>query len=639
MQLSPRTPVHRATSSVLRKRSWRATLGAVPDPLGTRFAVWAPTAQSVLLDLGDRREPVTMDRDEAGRFSRYEPGIGAGARYAFRINGGNPLPDPATRSQPEGVHGYSHVVDPASFEWSDSEWQGIDPARAVIYELHVGTFSPEGTFAGVEAELGYVRELGATAIELMPIAEFPGRWNWGYDGVDLFAPSHQYGEPDDLRRLVNAAHMHGLAVILDVVYNHLGPDGAYLSAYSPHYFSSAHQTPWGAAVNLHGEHSSEVRAFFIENALHWVHEYHLDGLRLDATHALIDTSQQHFLEQLAAEVKSSSARPIYIVAEDERNEARLVTEPPRGYGLDAVWSDDFHHQIRTAVAGDRHGYFADFSGTADAIAATIRQGWFYTGQHVDRLGCPRGSTPLDLPHSRFVVCLQNHDQVGNRAFGDRLHHKVPADAYLAVSTLLLLGPETPLLFMGQEWSASSPFCYFTDHEPALGGLVTDGRRQEFAAFPEFADPLAREAIPNPQAESTFASSRLRWDERSLPKHSATLAWYKALLTLRSTEPALHDDRRDRLRVSPLDESTLLMLRGVGGNGDIIGVVVRWAGEGIVDIAGPCRQAGVDASRISVELTTGDPAFSGGGSAVVTADPARGTVTFTGPGAAVLRARS
>ena len=418
----------------------------------------------------------------------------------------------------------------------------------VFYELHVGTFTPEGTFRGVLERLPYLKNLGITAIELMPVADFPGNRNWGYDGVALFAPARCYGEPGDLRALVDAAHQHGLAVYLDVVYNHLGPDGAYANVFSPHYFTDRHQSPWGSGVNLDGPHSAEVRRFFIENALHWVHEYHIDGLRLDATHAMQDDSPVHFLAELTTTVREQSGRPVLFVAEDHRNLARMLRPVAAGgWGIDAVWADDFHHQARVHVAHDHEGYYADFTGRAEDLATTLRQGWFFSGQHSTFLGGPRGSDPSGLSPKQFVVCIQNHDQIGNRADGARLHHEVDEGTFRALSTLLLLLPQTPLLFMGQEWAASSPFLFFTDHADDLGRKVTEGRRQEFSAFAAFADPARRAAIPDPQDPRTFARSRLQWDEAERDPHARMRRLYQRLLEIRHATPAIRTASRRALR--------------------------------------------------------------------------------------------
>ena len=476
-------------------------IGARPDQNGVYFRVWAASASHVEVVLydGARETGVFALAPEAGGyFAGHVAGIGPGARYMYRLDSGDPRPDPATRFQPAGVHGVSQVVDPASFEWTDGGWRGIPLEDAIIYELHVGTATDAGTFDALIERLDDLRDLGVTAIELMPVADFPGERNWGYDGVCLFAPARAYGGPEALRRLVDAAHARGLAVLLDVVYNHLGPDGNYLRQFSQAYFTDRHHTPWGDALNLDGPGSAPVRDFFIANACYWAHEYHIDGLRLDATHALIDTSEKHLLAELADAVHASlpADRHFLLIAENENNDPNLVQgtgdrgqetgdesiQPDprspipnsRPLGLDAVWADDFHHQLRVALTHEREGYYQDYSGSIEDLAATLRQGWFYIGQRSGHLGHPRGAPADDLPLPRFVYCIQNHDQVGNRALGERLEHLIELDAYRAASALLLLGPATPLLFMGQEWAAGTPFLFFTDHNAELGRLVTAG---------------------------------------------------------------------------------------------------------------------------------------------------------------------
>jgi maltooligosyltrehalose trehalohydrolase len=398
--------------------------------------------------------------------------------------------------------------------------------------------------------------------------------------VCLFAPSRAYGRPDDFRALVDEAHRLGIAVLLDVVYNHLGPDGAYLTQFNPHYLTNRHSTPWGRAINLDGPGSEVVRRFIIDNAVHWVREYHLDGLRLDATHALIDESQTHIVAELADATRQVAGRPIAIHAEDHRNLAALLQ--PRaegGWGLDGVWADDFHHVVRRLIAGDAHGYYEDFHGTADELARTIHQGWLFTGQRSRHRNKPWGTDPSRVPMKRFVICLQNHDQVGNRALGDRLHHSIDRASWRAASTVLLMAPMTPLLFMGQEWAASTPFQFFTDLEPRLGRAVTEGRRREFKDFPEFADGSAHERIPDPQARSTFEASVLRWDERHAPEHAATLALYTALLALRGSRAALGASEELTAQAWPGDGESLVFKR-VGG-GDTFWIVARLRGSGAV----------------------------------------------------------
>lgn len=502
-------------------------LGALVESDGVRFRVWAPNAQRVDLEVVGR-EPVRLDPiDDDGHHETFVAGLEPGAHYRYRLDGGDAFPDPASRFQPEGVHGPSEVVDPA-FEWTDDAWTPPALQDLVVYELHVGTFTPDGTFDGVRQRLRDLKELGVTAVELMPVADFPGRWNWGYDGAALYAPSRAYGRPGDLRRLVDAAHAEGLAVLLDVVYNHLGPDGAYLAAFGPA-FTSHHETPWGQAMNLDDEGSRGLRNFFLDNARHWLTEYHLDGFRLDATHALVDDSDPHVLVELAETVRQLPGPRRLLIAEDHRNLHTLVQ--PRsegGTGLDAVWADDLHHQVRNVLAGDTESYYADFAdSTADEIAQTLRRGWFYDGRPSKRTGEPRGTSAEPIGREQAVVCIQNHDQVGNRPTGARLNHEVEPAAFRAATALLLFAPETPLLFMGQEWAASAPFPFFSDHNDELGPLVSAGRKREFQDFPGFSGE-----VPDPQDPATFQQAVLDWDEREAPGHAHTLRLVRALLALR-----------------------------------------------------------------------------------------------------------
>ncbi|MCI0379897.1 MAG: malto-oligosyltrehalose trehalohydrolase [Gemmataceae bacterium] len=563
---------------------WKPTIGAWPDAYGASFAVWAPLAKIVEVVLEDGRGGAhALVRSSDGVFAARVAGVAPGDRYRFRLDGGPLYPDLASRYQHEGVHGPSEVVDPNAFAWSDGNWHGIALEELVLYELHVGTFTSEGNFAGVQKRVDYLRDLGVTAIELMPVADFPGRCNWGYDGVNLFAPARCYGKPDDLRRLVDAAHRAGLAVILDVVYNHLGPDGNYLGVYSPYYFSTTHNTAWGPAINFDGEHCDQVRRFFIENAMHWVHEYHVDGFRFDATHAIFDDSPRHILAEISTAVRAAVPnRRVLCIAEDHRNLAHML-KPERegGWGLDAVWSDGFHHHVRRALAGDHEGYYRDYTGKSEDLATTIRKGWFYCGQFSQHRGGPLGTDPVGLTPSRFVYCIQNHDQVGNRALGERLAHQIDAASYRAATVLLLCCPQTPLLFMGQEWAASSPFLYFTDHHEELGRLVTQGRREEFRDFAAFSDPEMRERIPDPQATATFTASKLDWGERDEPAHASILRLYQALLRLRRTEPAR---RGGEFAVTALGENSILLTQWTP-SGPALLLVVQLKGGGFVDLRG------------------------------------------------------
>jgi maltooligosyltrehalose trehalohydrolase len=619
-----------------------ASFGALVNAEGTLFRIWAPAAHTLtlLVDAGDGASLHQPRQTDEGIWELFVPGIRAGARYAYTLENGEPRPDPASRFQPDGVHRWSEVIDPSAFGWTDDAWNGIAASQLVFYELHVGTFAGKGTFGDVRSRLHYLRDLGITAIELMPVADFPGRWNWGYDGVALFAPSRAYGRPDDLRALVDAAHDAGLAIVLDVVYNHLGPEGAYLPAFSPQFLTPSHNTPWGCAVNLDDDYSGIVRQFLVDNARHWLLEYHVDGLRLDATHALIDSGERPFVAELAAAVHRARHPRPFVVAEDARNLARLVEDVEEGgWGLDGVWADDFHHVVRRMLTGDAHGYYADYRGDVDELVATLQRGWLFVGQHSVHHGAPRGTDPSNVPMRKAIICIQNHDQIGNRAVGDRLHHAIEPAEWRAVVALLLAAPMTPLLFMGQEWSTSSPFQFFTDFAPELGARVTEGRREEFAAFPEFAPETGRR-IPNPQAVSTFEASRLCWSELREPDHAAVLALHRALLALRAVHPALQASDATSCDARALDDTTVLIVRqampdahapAAAAHPPAVAVIVRLRGAGEVPI---------DASRwvgLRTLLTTEDPAFASDAvPPVLNAD--KGTVRFGRPGALLIEFR-
>lgn len=521
--------------------------GAELDDHGVRLRVCAPAATSLQALVGNR-EAVPFARLDGDAFEVHVPGAVAGDSYRLQMDDHLPWPDPCSRWQPHGVHGPSMLVDPTAFAWTDAGWRGVPRHRLVVYELHVGTFTVEGTFAAAANRLPELADLGITAVELMPVAAFPGTRNWGYDGAALFAPSEQYGHPDELRALVDRAHGLGIAVLLDVVYNHLGPDGAYLAAYMPTFFSDRHESAWGRGINLDGPGSRDVRRLICDNALHWLIEYHLDGLRLDATHALRDDSDEHILAQLAREIALHvHDREIHLIAEDERNlDTMLDPIAHGGWGMTGVWADDFHHTLRRHVAGDDEAWFSDFTGSTDEIARAVRDGWIFSGQHSPYHDGARGTSPERVPIDAPVICIQNHDQVGNRAHGERLHHQVGLDVWLAASTLLLTAPETPMLFMGQEWAASAPFLFFTDHGEALGALVIEGRRTEFRRFAAFADAGVRSRIPSPQDEDTWTRCRLDWDERARAPHAQVLAETRALLGIRAAHLG---ETRERRRVT------------------------------------------------------------------------------------------
>jgi maltooligosyltrehalose trehalohydrolase len=508
------------------------------------FRVWAPKATTVEIAIDNTR--TSMRPCKGGWWSTDAPATGGAPEYAFSLDGGPPLPDPRSPWQPQGVHGPSRAVDHQAFAWTDARWQPGPLSAAVLYELHVGTFTPAGTFEAAIARLEHLVALGVTHVELMPVAEFPGGRGWGYDGVDLYAPHHGYGGPEGLKRLVDAAHHQGLAVILDVVYNHLGPAGNYLERFGP-YFTDRHHTPWGQAVNLDGPGSEEVRRFFCDNALMWLRDYHLDGLRLDAVHALIDTSAVHFLEQLAAEVQALEARlgrHLVLIAESDLNDPRVVRPAEiGGYGLTAQWSDDFHHALHTVLTGECAGYYADF-GTLTALAQALMHAFVYDGRYSHFRDRRHGRPATGLPGHRFCGYLQNHDQIGNRAQGERSSHLISPGHLKIAAGLVLTAPFVPLLFQGEEWGASTPFQYFTDHEdPELGRAVSEGRRSEFAAFGWDA-----EAVPDPQDPATYVRSRLDWRELACEPHASLLDWHRRLIRLRRQFPGLMDGRLDQVRV-------------------------------------------------------------------------------------------
>jgi maltooligosyltrehalose trehalohydrolase len=485
----------------------------------------------------DRGRPaIAMSPNEDGIYHAQVDGAGPGTRYWFRIDGAGPFPDPASRFQPLGVHGPSQVVAADEFQWKAKDFQTPSLRNLVLYELHVGTFTPAGTFLALIEKLDYLRDLGVNAIELMPIADFAGEHNWGYDGVSSYAPAHSYGTPEDFQELVDEAHCRGIAIYLDVVYNHLGPDGAYQSTFAPQLYTQKHKTLWGDGLNFDSEGRDKVRAYFIESALAWIYDYRVDGLRADATDTIRDDSEPHFLTELTERVHqaaSSLGRPVILIAEDARNDRKVIVPAAQGgHGFDAVWSDDFHHHMRHRLAGDSDGYYHDFDGTSESIATTIRNGWFFSGQFASFHGHPRGTSPDGLSLESRVVCIQNHDQIGNRAFGERLSTQISYPAWCAASALLLLSPEVPLLFMGQEWAAPEPFLYFTDHHEELGRLVTEGRRKEFSRFSAFADTANHESIPDPQKAETFRHSKLDWTVLRNREHADCHRWYQTLLHIR-----------------------------------------------------------------------------------------------------------
>ena len=524
-----------------------------------RYRTWVPGKEKVdviIFDAAGHPERiVSLGEETGGYFCATDPDGRAGDRYKYRF-GGSEWPDPASRFNPNGVHDVAQVIDPNDFEWRDGEWSTPPVSEWIIYELHIGTFTPEGTFRAAIGKLDHLVDLGVSALEIMPVADFPGDRNWGYDSVLLYAPARAYGWPNDLRALIDAAHQHGLAVILDVVYNHLGPDGNYLGAYSHDYFNPEHKTPWGDGLNFE---LKPVRDFFVENTSYWRCEFHIDGFRLDATHAIVDTSDKHVLAEIAEQVHSLGG---FVTAEDERNEPRLLLSPERGgLGLDAIWADDFHHVVRVLLTGTSEGYYKSYEGTVEELAVTLDHGWLFEGEQRERGQLGQSAEAATLPREQLIFCIANHDQIGNHAFGARLNQVVSPAAFRAASALLCLAPYTPLILMGQEWAASTPFQYFTDHEPHLGLLVTEGRRTEFNGFAAFRDPAEREKIPDPQAEATFLRSKLRWDEIGENRHAVTLRLYRECLRVRRESVALRNRSRDNLRVRLAENGMIKLLFG------------------------------------------------------------------------------
>ena len=518
---------------------WTLNRGATVLPNGVNFSVWAPAATSVTVHVatGDASGGHALAKSEIDRgvWDATVAQVRAGDRYGYRVDGAEPLPDPVSRSQPDGVHALSEVVDPDAFVWTDDAWRGVALPDFVIYEIHVGTFTPEGTFDAAAARLHALVALGVTAVELMPVASFPGRRNWGYDGVHLYAPQHSYGGVESLKRFVNAAHTHGLGVVLDVVYNHVGPEGNYLDRFGP-YFTDAYRTPWGRAVNYDGPGSDAVRRWAHDNALYWLSEFHIDALRLDAVHGIFDFGSLSFLEELSDEVHTlgrQSGRKVQLMAESDLNDPRLVRPPQEGgFGLDAQWADDVHHTIHTTLTGERHGCYRDFGGIA-TVADVYSEPFFYARRYAPHRDRVHGRSPAGVPRQRFIVSSQNHDQVGNRPHGERLASLVGANRQRLAAALVLLSPYVPLLFMGEEYGETAPFLYFIEHgDPALADAVRVGRQREFEALGMF------EAQIDPQAEETFWRSRLDWSKRDSLDGANMLSLYRDLLALRREEPAL-----------------------------------------------------------------------------------------------------
>ena len=528
--------------------------------------VWAPARKTVDLVLDSNRARTWRLAPEGdGYFAGEIAGLKAGDRYWLRLDGLTLRPDPVSRYQPDGPHGPSAIVDPDAFTWSDQAWRGIRRDGQVLYEMHVGTFTAEGTWRAAAEHLPRLADLGITVVEMMPVADFAGTYGWGYDGVDLYAPTRLYGHPDDLRDFVNRAHMAGLGVILDVVYNHVGPDGNYLADFSPDYFTDRYRNDWGQALNFEGP--AAAREFFVENAGYWIDEFHFDGLRLDATQDMHDASEEHVLASMVRRAREAArGRDIYIVAENEPQQTRLVRDPQDGgYGADALWNDDYHHAAVVALTGKRGAYYHDYRGTPQELISCAKYGYLYQGQWYAWQEKRRGTPALDLPPCAFVAYLENHDQVANSAFGTRLHQSTSPSRMRAITALTLLGPATPMLFQGQEFASSAPFLYFADHKPELAASVTQGRREFLSQFPNIHDPEVLAALPPPLDVSTFARCRLDHGERE--RHRAWYELHRDLLHLRHRDPVLQRAQQERPDGAVLAASAFILRYRGGEDGD------------------------------------------------------------------------
>lgn len=596
----------------------RLPVGAEVMEEGVQFRVWAPLRHRVEVQLESSPGGCHALQPEGnGYFSGIVAGLTAGARYKYRLDGAAAFPDPASRFQPEGPHGPSAVVDPSRYAWTDGDWRGCGAQGQVVYEMHVGTFTPEGTWAAATARLPDLADLGITVLEVMPVAEFPGRFGWGYDGVSLFAPTQLYGQPDDFRAFVDRAHALGMGVILDVVYNHLGPSGNYLREFSPHYFTDRYPNEWGDALNFDGPEADAVREFFVANAGYWIDEYHLDGLRLDATQQIFDASPENILAVLTHRVREAAGqRRTYVVGENEAQTAQLVRPPEQGgYGLDALWNDDFHHSALVALTGHNEAYYSDYHGTAREFLAATKYGFLYQGQWYLWQKKRRGTPALDLPPWAFIHFLQNHDQVANSGHGLRCHALTSPGRYRALTALLLLGPATPMLFQGQEFAASAPFFYFADHEPELARLVFKGRREFLEQFRSIAQADMQAHIVDPADPATF--QRCKLDHRERQTHAPILALHRDLLRLRRKEAAFCAKQPRAFDGAVLSEQAFL-LRFFCPSGDRL-LVVNLGRDLHLHPAPEPLLAPPEGCQWRTLWSSEDPRYGGGGTAPLDSD--------------------
>jgi maltooligosyltrehalose trehalohydrolase len=607
----------------------RLSLGAELVEGGAHFRVFAPKRGQVAVVFDGKDRTVALERDAEGFFAGFVPEVHAGARYKLKLDGERAFPDPVSRFQPDGPHGWSEIIDPSRFRWTDADWKGCKLQGQVVYELHIGTFTKEGTYAAAAEQLGELKRLGITLIEMMPVAEFPGRFGWGYDGVNLFAPTRLYGTPDDFRRFVDEAHGLGLGVVLDVVYNPFGPSGNYTAEFSDHYVHRERANEWGDALDFETE--TGARELFAANGAYWVDEFHFDGLRLDATQCIQDASEEHVVAEIVRRARAAAGkRSILVFAENERQEARFARPPERGgYGVDSMWNDDFHHSARVAATGRAEAYYSSTRGTAQELISALKWGYLFQGQYYPWQKNPRGHVALDLAGPALTLFLQNHDQVSNTIEGRRIHQLTSPGVHRALTALYLLAPATPLIFMGQEFAASSPFLFFADHEPDLAKLVEKGRREFIRQFPSANHPAVLERMAAPHDEVTFERCKLDFRERET--HAETYALFTDLLRLRREDPAFSDQDRDTLYGTVVDDTAFVVRFATGtGHDRLLAVSLRTSFDAGV-LADPLV-APLEGKSWRVVFTTDEPKYGGLGRAPVTGD---GHIPILGGSAVVL----
>jgi maltooligosyltrehalose trehalohydrolase len=575
-------------------------------------------------------ETFELQAESGGYFSAHVPGTRVGMLYKFKLSDGS-FPDPASRFQPEGPHGPSQIIDPGQFKWTDHNWRGVHRDGQIIYEMHIGTFTPEGTWAAAMEQLPELAELGITALEVMPVAEFAGTFGWGYDGVDLFAPTRLYGTPDEFRLFVDRAHALGIGVILDVVYNHIGPDGNYLKQFSEDYFTDRHKNEWGQAINFDADNSGPVREFFVSNAAYWIDEFHLDGLRLDATHQIFDSSTEHVLAVMARNVRTAGGkRATYVVAENEVQQSKLVRPPEEGgYGLDALWNDDFHHSARVAATGRMEAYYSGYRGAPQELISAVKRGYLYQGQWYEWQGKKRGMPTFGLEPNRFVNFIQNHDQVANSLRGLRLQQLTSPGRLRALTALLLLAPETPMLFQGQEFAASTPFLYFADHHPELAKLVARGRKEGLKEFPSIASTEAEPFLDDPSNVKTFLRSKLDFAERA--KNAPAYELHRDLIRLRKQDPLFSSPRPGAVDGAVLSAEAFV-LRYFGDNGDGRLLIVNLGADLHLDPAPEPLLAPLEKTQWKMKWSSESPRYGGCGMRPI---PKEGCWTITAHCAVVL----